>query len=501
MFFEPESKASLESGTNRQDTSASSAPESRLFLKRRPLETNSTLEDLDYLRNSPRGPPPASRLDHLRSRSALQETQITPSLAARAVREFILPMFEADARNASGKTRAQSLGKRAVLEGLPPLEAISGTVYGELKLSDQLSRQLEEVRVTLRGKETELGEALQGRESAVSQAVRLEKDLSKALTDLQLLHSQYNLMAQHQDRLELRFSAVNSQLTEYKQLYVQCEAEKKQLASQLHEEKALNDKLKNKSVELEHGNALLRMENEIIGERLKGLYEATRQVAAQEVLELKLRMEVENCAKACYVLTEFDTDVTIRMAHALAERDQYRTEFLEMSRLRQDVKEERDIIALSSKERISLLQEALTKSGEEVATLKIDLEKSEKLYKGIEDELTKVRQKIKQNRLMRKQRGEADEKVCRKCQKVFLDEDNFHWSCRTHQGEYSGERWWCCGKTSKEAPGCLVSMHESKEDEEDDSHTKEASERIRVANMRCPVMIYTELQGNRTSAN
>jgi hypothetical protein len=406
-------------------------------------------------------------------------------------------MFEADARSAAGKARVQSLGKRAGLEGLPPLEAISGTVYGELKLSDQLSRQLDEIRVTLRGRETDLGEALQGRESAISQAIRLEKDLNKALADLRLLNSQYNLMAQHQDQLELRFSAVNSQLTEYKQLYIQCEAEKKQLASQLHEEKALNDKLKNKAVELEHGNALLRMENEIIGERLKGLYEATRQVAVHEVLEEKIRVEVEQCATACYVLTEFDTDVTVRMAHAITERDQYRTDYLEMSRLRQDVKEERDTIALSSKERISFLQEALTKSGEEITTLKTDLDKYEKLYKGLEDELTKLRQKMKQNRLMRKQRGEADEKVCRKCQKVFLDEDNFHWSCRTHQGEYSGERWWCCGKTSKEAPGCLVSMHESKEDDEEDGRTKEASERLRVASMRCPVTLHTELQGNR----
>ena len=28
--------------------------------------------------------------------------------------------------------------------------------------------------------------------------------------------------------------------------------------------------------------------------------------------------------------------------------------------------------------------------------------------------------------------------------------------------------WWCCGKNSKEAPGCKFSKHESKEDEDED---------------------------------
>jgi hypothetical protein len=33
-----------------------------------------------------------------------------------------------------------------------------------------------------------------------------------------------------------------------------------------------NDKLKNKATELEHNNQLLKMENDIMAERLKGLY-------------------------------------------------------------------------------------------------------------------------------------------------------------------------------------------------------------------------------------
>lgn len=27
--------------------------------------------------------------------------------------------------------------------------------------------------------------------------------------------------------------------------------------------------------------------------------------------------------------------------------------------------------------------------------------------------------------------------------------------------------WWCCGKKSKDAPGCIISKHIAKEDDED----------------------------------
>lgn len=44
--------------------------------------------------------------------------------------------------------------------------------------------------------------------------------------------------------------------------------------------------------------------------------------------------------------------------------------------------------------------------------------------------------------------------------------DNFKWSCRIHQSDYSGEVWWCCGKADKNAPGCKTNSHLEKNDEE-----------------------------------
>jgi hypothetical protein len=53
-----------------------------------------------------------------------------------------------------------------------------------------------------------------------------------------------------------------------------------------------------------------------------------------------------------------------------------------------------------------------------------------------------------------------------------METENFNWSCRTHQSEFGGELWWCCGKAGIQAIGCKFSKHESKDDDIDDIDDK-----------------------------
>lgn len=39
-------------------------------------------------------------------------------------------------------------------------------------------------------------------------------------------------------------------------------------------------------------------------------------------------------------------------------------------------------------------------------------------------------------------------KTCKNCSLEYKDSENFNWSCRTHQSEWGGAVWWCCGKTN-----------------------------------------------------
>ena len=80
-------------------------------------------------------------------------------------------------------------------------------------------------------------------------------------------------------------------------------------------------------------------------------------------------------------------------------------------------------------------------------------EENEKLTKtcnSMQDELSKLLERIKK---LKARRGKIDIglKSCRYCAKEFLEDENFAWSCRTHQGDYSelDDIWWCCGKKGK----------------------------------------------------
>ena len=72
------------------------------------------------------------------SRKKDSEGLITPEIAAVVVRQYLLPMFESETASRQKTSILNSLSE----ETHRPLEAISGTVYGELKLAYNLMTQL-----------------------------------------------------------------------------------------------------------------------------------------------------------------------------------------------------------------------------------------------------------------------------------------------------------------------------------------------------------------------
>ena len=60
--------------------------------------------------------------------------KVTPELAAQIVKHFVLPMFD----NAPSSSYGKKLGQKGIAQ--------SGAVYGELKLSQQLTDQLKVIR-------------------------------------------------------------------------------------------------------------------------------------------------------------------------------------------------------------------------------------------------------------------------------------------------------------------------------------------------------------------
>lgn len=115
----------------------------------------------------------------------------------------------------------------------------------------------------------------------------------------------------------------------------------------------------------------------------------------------------------------------------------------------------------------------------EVNTVKVQLEKEKKNW---HEEREKMKERIQK---LRTRRGKMDlaQKVCKNCGKDYVEKENFNWSCRTHLGEWSGEIWWCCGKSNLDSLGCKYQRHVTKDDEE--LGVEEDNAEKPITNIRC----------------
>ena len=112
------------------------------------------------------------------------------------------------------------------------------------------------------------------------------------------------------------------------------------------------------------------------------------------------------------------------------------------------------------------------------------MQKIDKLYKTMRAERDKLKTKIIRMK-NRKLKVVVNQKLCRNCRREYLESENFNWSCRTHQSDWGGAMWWCCGKTSVHAAGCKFAKHECKEEEEEDEEQKSGEEILKYLRCMC----------------
>jgi hypothetical protein len=423
-----------------------------------------------------------------------RSAKVSPTLAAEVIKDFLLPMFHLDARARTDSKRVSVIAqKRSRNRSFDlkedSLEPIPGTILGELKLSSVLHEELQQLKAENVVVHSKMKDSEQARISMLSDLDVERKARLQLDGDCKLLRFQLVTAERLTQQTEERLAFVTSQLEQYKELHGRSEAERKRLSNVLHEERWRNDKLKNKSVELENGYSLLRMENEIVGEKLKGMHLAIQSICSRHFLEEKLQGEVQVVAVSSSHLSNYTAEILSDLRSAQLEKDKLREDLIEQTSYMNEIRADRDKIGNSAKERILSLKSELDQAREDREKYKAEGSKMEKKYKDLGDEHDKLRQKLKHIRLKRKQYGEGEEKLCRKCQKTFMDSENFNWSCRTHKAEFSGEMWWCCGR-GKDAPGCQVSKHQSKdEDEDNEPRDQEEDERKLMSSLRCPVTV------------
>ena len=103
--------------------------------------------------------------------------------------------------------------------------------------------------------------------------------------------------------------------------------------------------------------------------------------------------------------------------------------------------------------RILAAEKNLKEMTEKFTTTDNELKRVEKINALLTEEKNKMKERMTKLKA-RRGKGAEDFKICKRCGKDYSERENYNWSCKTHKSQWSGEMWWCCGKRTKEGPGC-----------------------------------------------
>ena len=174
----------------------------------------------------------------LRSRHSPSDLQVNSELASKVVRQYILPLFNQDCKDKSLEKRRKSIG---IKHRKQIFSTYDGTLYTELKLSDQLALEVKAMS-------QELESTTKASHETKQKLFTIESELQQCKDQLNL--EQCNVKSLISDNLALQSfknihidptSSITHQVIVYKALISQLTKEKQDLSKSLQEEKAIND--------------------------------------------------------------------------------------------------------------------------------------------------------------------------------------------------------------------------------------------------------------------
>jgi hypothetical protein len=371
-----------------------------------------------------------------------------------------MPLFRIEKEAKHLRRRSECYGTKA-----KHMEMKDSGIISDFKLVEELNNKLETMKESRIEIEGQLKQAYQDKIVYENDYNGLNEKLLNSEGNIVFLNYTLTQTLKKASQEKFGYSYMNEQYNKYKSLYEEEQTHSTTLAKFLEEEKAKNDKIRNIAVKLEYVNTLLVMENDILGEKLKGLYQSLDSLIGHESIDNKLIEEYQDIAYAGKILCESHIN-DLNMVMIMTD---------EKSELEQMVKELSDItlgIQGRKDKYIKMLRDKNVKLETEVKSLtftrdkqKSDSEELDKKYKDLQEEHMKLRNKLKSY----KTSFSADlllEKYCKSCQKPYTEATNFNWACKRHSSQYCEGVYWCCGQKGKEAIGCVTSKHISAEDKE-----------------------------------
>jgi len=189
---------------------------------------------------------PRRRVARLRERSARPSNPpVSPDTAARVVKDFLLPMFQAESRVSRDTQRSLTFGfesrRQKSADRSVCLDRKQTQVYPELKLSELLQREVAALKKKLSTAEKQAKEAKQARESLDSEVVQALRMQTKSESDLKLVVASVSQSARLSQSQDLAYVQLQGQVEELKRQQAEAEKKSRNLTMRLREERSKSD--------------------------------------------------------------------------------------------------------------------------------------------------------------------------------------------------------------------------------------------------------------------
>ena len=396
--------------------------------------------------------PTIAKLMKMRSRTATNS--VSPENAALVIKDYIMPLFKLE-------RDSKHIKRRSELYNTPKNKQTGSkdsNMLSDFKLVNQLSAEINKLKENNYNINQQLKEADQYKETYESENKQIKHNLITAETNIMFLSyaNTQNIKKTHQDIFGKLY--VSEQYIKYKTLYEDEQRKCKNLSKMLDDEKENNDRLRVTAVQLEHVNTLLVMENDIIGEKLKGLYNSLTNIIGANSTYSKIKEEYKMITKSVYDLSNNISENNKIISQIYEEKKELEILAKELGDLTIGIEGRKDKYIKNLKERIYLTEGDLKTASFDREIQKSEIENLKKQYDDLKSEHLKLRARIKNFRISFSN-DFILEKYCKNCQKPFIEATNYNWSCRRHSNQITDNIYWCCGQNGKEAPGCITSKH------------------------------------------
>jgi hypothetical protein len=396
-----------------------------------------------------------------RAHTRTSSNSISPEQAAIVVRDYILPLFKFEKRMTQTKKRTETFGLKNKKENTQ-----DGGILNDLRLIEKLNVELIKMKETNKNIDEELKISNQNKDLYASEYKNVNDKLLNAEINLNFLNYTHTQTIKKTSQELFCSYLIKDQYLKYKSLYEDQMSRYTSLEKILEKEKTKNNTLKNIATQLEHFNNLLVMENDIMGEKLKGLYVSLQFLVRSYNFPSKIAQEIK-------ILLETSSKIKNKIAETLDYASLLTKEKKELESVVKELGENNLGLKQKKEKYIKLLKEKNAKLELDLKNTTLDYEKQRAEFQNLrqkfsvlQDEHQKVRFKLK-NLKINFSEDLSEEKYCKNCHEVFTESNNLNWSCKNHASEMFSDIYWCCGQKGKDAPGCMTSHHISAEDLDD----------------------------------